>query len=164
MKLSKATFSFALALFTLSLQAQKQLPEAEIKTLEGKTVNLADFGKSGKITVISLWATWCTPCKQELDAIAELYPEWVEKYNVELVAITIDTQRQLAKVKPLVETKGWEYTVLSDANNILGNILNFQTIPQTFLVNKAGEIVYTHSGYVPGDEFELEEKIREWSR
>lgn len=164
MKSFSTILTFVLALFTLQLSAQNRLPKAEIKTLEGKTVNLADFGQSGKLTVISLWATWCTPCKQELDAIAELYPEWVEKYGVELVAITIDTQRQLAKVKPLVETKGWEYTILSDANNILGNILNFQTIPQTFLVNKAGEIVYTHSGYVPGDEFELEEKIKAWSR
>ncbi|MCB0530485.1 MAG: TlpA family protein disulfide reductase, partial [Saprospiraceae bacterium] len=74
------------------------------------------------------------------------------------------TQRQLAKVKPMVETKGWEYTILSDANNILGNLLNFQTIPQTFLLNKKGEIVFTHSGYVPGDEYELEEKIKSVSK
>ena len=36
---------------------------------------------------------------------------------------------------------------------------NFQTIPQTYLVDKSGNIVYTHNGYVPGDEEELEEKI-----
>ena len=39
--------------------------------------------------------------------------------------------------------------------------LNFQTIPQTYLLDKQGNIVYTHSGYAPGDEYELEEHIAE---
>lgn len=142
------------------VSGQKQLPSVEVKTLDGQTVDLADYGKNGKVTVVSMWATWCTPCKKELDAIAEVYPDWVKDYGLELVAITIDTQRQLAKVKPLVESKGWEYTILSDANNQLRNALNFQTIPQTFLVDRTGQIVYTHSGYVPGDEYELEEQIK----
>ena len=125
-----------------------------------KTVLNENYAKNGKITVISLWATWCSPCKKELDAIAEIYPDWVEEYDMELVAITIDTRRALAKVKPMVQTKGWEYIVLSDANNQLRNALNFQTIPQTYLIDQNGEIVYTHSGYVPGDEYELEDKIK----
>ena len=59
----------------------------------------------------------------------------------------------------MIETKGWEFTVLSDVRSDLKKALNFQTVPQTFLINQEGEIVYTHSGYNPGDEFELEEKI-----
>jgi peroxiredoxin len=149
-----------LCVATTVASAQKQVPDVEVKTLEGATVNLKDYAENGKITVISLWATWCSPCKKELDAIAEIYPDWVEEYDMELVAITIDTRRALAKVKPMVQTKGWEYIVLSDANNQLRNALNFQTIPQTYLIDQNGEIVYTHSGYVPGDEYELEDKIK----
>lgn len=144
---------------SLSMSAQKTLPSVEVKTLDGKSVNIQDYTKEGKITVISFWATWCKPCQQELDNISELYPEWKEKYDVQFLAITIDTQRALAKVGPLVESKGWEYTILSDANQQLKNALNFQAIPQTFLANQNGEIVFEHSGYVPGNEFELEEKI-----
>ena len=147
-----------------SAQAQKSVPDAEVKTLDGKTVNLQEFAKNGKITVISLWATWCSPCKKELDAIAEVYPDWQEDYDMELVAITIDTRRALAKVGPMVESKGWEYTILSDANNVLRNSLQFQSIPQTYLIDQKGSIVYSHSGYVPGDEYELEDKIKELSR
>ena len=160
MKLQKI---FALFLFLglgFSLMAQKAVPSAEIKTLDGKTVNLQDYAKNGKITVISLWATWCSPCKKELDAIAEIYPDWQEEYDMELVAITIDTQRALAKVKPMVQSKGWEYIILSDANNVLRNSLQFQSIPQTYLIDQEGNIVYTHTGYVPGDEYELEDKIK----
>jgi cytochrome c biogenesis protein CcmG, thiol:disulfide interchange protein DsbE len=140
---------------------QKSLPSVEVKTLDGQTMNIQEFGKNGKITVISFWATWCSPCKKELDAIANLYEEWQEAYDMELVAITIDTQRALAKVKPMVESSGWPYIILSDVNQQLRNSLNFQTIPQTFLLDKDGNIVYAHSGYVPGDEYELEKKIKE---
>ncbi|HQU57815.1 MAG: TlpA family protein disulfide reductase [Phaeodactylibacter sp.] len=161
MKLSYL-FVTALFLFTGSLSfGQKALPSVEVKTLDGQTIDIQDYAKDGKITVISFWATWCSPCKKELSAIAEVYEEWQEAYDMELVAITLDTQRALAKVKPMVEASGWTYTILSDANQQLRNALNFQTIPQTFLLDKAGNIVFSHSGYVPGDEFELENKIKE---
>ncbi|MEL6989300.1 MAG: TlpA disulfide reductase family protein, partial [Bacteroidota bacterium] len=122
------------------------------------------YGENDKITVISFWATWCLPCKKELDAIAEIYPEWQEDYDMELVAITIDNARGLSKVKPMVEEKGWEFEILSDAGENLKRALNFQTIPQTFLINQKGEIVYSHSGYAPGDEFELEDKIKKLAK
>ncbi|NUO02081.1 MAG: TlpA family protein disulfide reductase [Saprospiraceae bacterium] len=160
MKQFRLLFFFVFTFAFSATQAQTALPSVELKTLDGKTVNLKDYIKEGKITVISFWATWCAPCKKELAAISDLYPDWQEKYNAQLLAITIDTQRALAQVGPLVETEGWEYIVLSDANNQLKNALNFQAIPQTYLVDQQGNIVYSHSSYVPGDEFELEAKIK----
>jgi len=135
------------------------IPSVDVKTLEGKTVNIQDYVGQGKITVISFWATWCSPCKRELDAIAEIYPDWQEDYNVDFLAITIDDARSMAKVPGLVETKGWEYTILADSKRELQKALNFQSVPQTFLIDAEGNIVYTHSGYNPGDEIELEDKI-----
>lgn len=157
-------FLFLIAILTIgsfsSLFAQKSVPSVEVKTLDGQTVDIQKITNSGKLVVISFWATWCKPCQLELDAFAEFYEEWQEKYNVEIVAITIDTQRALPKVPPIIETKGWDFTFLSDANQQLKNALNFQSIPQTFLVDAKGNVVYEHSGYVPGDEYELEKKIK----
>jgi thioredoxin-related protein len=78
---------------------------------------------------------------------------------MELIAITIDTRRAVSKVPSLVETKGWEYTILSGTEQDMQSAFNFQTIPQTYLVDQKGNIVYTHNGYLPGDEDELEDKI-----
>lgn len=148
-----------IGLFTLSnsLFGQRKLPAAEIKTLDGNTVNIQDYANNGKITLISFWATWCSPCKRELDAIVDFYEEWQEKYDMELVAISIDTRRNLAKVPAIVSTKGWEYIILSDENQTLQQSLGFQTIPQTYILDKEGNIVYDHNGYVEGDEYHLEE-------
>jgi peroxiredoxin len=146
--------------FSSSLFGQQKIASANIKTLQGETVDLADLIKEKDLTVISFWATWCKPCQAELDAIAELYPDWQEDMDVQLVAITIDTQRQLSKVPGILSTKGWEYSVYSDANNVLKNQLGFQAIPQTYVVDREGNILYNHSGYTAGDEYDLEDKLK----
>jgi peroxiredoxin len=65
----------------------------------------------------------------------------------------------MSKVRPILEQKGWPFEILSDPNQELQQALNFQAIPQTFVVDLKGEIVYEHTGYQPGDEYELEEAI-----
>lgn len=148
-------------MLSYSLQAQTAFPPVPLKTLDGHAVSAADLCKTGNITVVSFWATWCSPCKKELDAINEVYEDWQKEYDMELVAITIDDARAVTKVRPMVESKGWKFRVLSDVNSDLKRALNFPSVPQTFLLNKEGKIVYTHSGYIPGDEEALEEHIRE---
>jgi peroxiredoxin len=159
----KFLFLTLLSILTFSLSAQNTVPDINIHTLKGQSVNLQDYANNGKITVISFWATWCSPCKKELDAIADLYPEWQEEYDAELLAITIDTQRALAKVPGIVTSKGWEYEILSDKNQDLQKAMNFQTVPQTFILDKEGNIVFDHAGYTPGDEYEIEDKLKELS-
>ena len=139
----------------------KKLPDISITDLQGKPVKIQEYAKQSKITIMSFWATWCAPCKRELDAIGELYPDWTENYDVRLVAITIDNARALTQVKPLIAEKGWEFDVLVDSKQELQQALNFQAIPQTFLVDAEGNILYQHEGYTPGDEYELEKLIKE---
>ena len=167
-KIKKMRFLFSIifiALFTTAGTGPvKQLPDVSVKTLEGKTVKLKEIVADHKLTVISFWATWCSPCKKELTALSDYYEDWKDEYDVELVAITIDDNRALPKVKPMVETKGWPFIILSDSNQDLMRALNFQTVPQTFVVDQSGNIVYEHPGYSPGDEYELEDKIVELSK
>lgn len=160
MKVEKILLACLIFVVAISLHAQKTLPSVELKTLDGKTVNIQEYIGRGKPVLLAFWATWCVPCRKELDAMAEYYDDWKKDFNLEILAITIDDQRALAKVKPFVSSKSWEYTVLSDANQALKNALNFAAIPQTFLVGSKGEIVYSHSGYTPGTEVELEEKMK----
>ena len=90
---------FAFILTSFSGQSVKQFPNTKVKTLKGQSVEIHDYFQDSDLTIVSFWATWCSPCKRELDAIAEVYDEWQEKYNVKLVAVTIDNARSLSKVK-----------------------------------------------------------------
>jgi thiol-disulfide isomerase/thioredoxin len=159
--MKQATFLLLFTFFfAATVEAQKTLPNVNVKTLDGKTVNLKEYAaKSGKTLIIDFWATWCSPCKKELDAISDYYPDWQKNYNVELLAITIDNQRALPKVPGMVEQHGWPYTIFAGNEEDMRNAFNFQTIPQTLVANSSGIIVFEHNGYVPGDEDELEKVV-----
>jgi cytochrome c biogenesis protein CcmG, thiol:disulfide interchange protein DsbE len=159
--MKQATFLlFFFLCFAITASAQKTIPNVTVKTLDGQTVNLQEYAKkSGKVIIIDFWATWCSPCKKELDTIAEYYEEWQKKYNVELLAITVDNQRALPKVPGIVESKGWEYTIFAGNEDAMRTAFNFQTIPQTLVADKKGNIIFEHNGYVPGDEEELEKAV-----
>ncbi|MCB0525339.1 MAG: TlpA family protein disulfide reductase [Lewinellaceae bacterium] len=151
---------FAAVLLTSTAFSQtKKIPSAVLKTLEGQSVDAATLGGDGKIRVVSFWATWCSPCKKELDAISEIYEDWQHDYDVELVAISTDDARSAAKVPGVVNAKGWPYRILLDSNKELSRAANIQSVPYTFLLDKEGNIVFEHIGYAPGDEEELEEQI-----
>lgn len=110
---------------------EKTLPAITLANVNGKQVNVADYSKSGKITVLSFWATWCVPCKKELTNIADVYAEWQKKYNMQIVAVSIDDSRSSTKVKPTVEGQRWEYEVLLDVNQDLKRQMNIQSVPFT---------------------------------
>jgi thiol-disulfide isomerase/thioredoxin len=146
---------------SISLNAQ-EVPNTQLKTLTGETTNLQTIAKDNDLIIVSLWATWCAPCKNELDAISEVYDDWIDETNVKLFAISVDDSRTVKRVKPLVNGKGWEYDILLDTNNDLKRALGAPTVPVTLII-KNGKIVYRHSGYSPGAEDELYEELKKHS-
>ncbi len=136
----------------------KKLPSVQLVDLEGNAVNTAALGFDGPV-VISFWATWCSPCKRELNTINDLYVDWQEETGVNLVAVSIDDQKTKNSVPVYVNGKGWEYLVLLDPNGDFKRAMGVNNVPHTFLVNTSGEIVYSHNNYAPGDEDKLYEEI-----
>jgi cytochrome c biogenesis protein CcmG/thiol:disulfide interchange protein DsbE len=141
-------------------QELKTLPQGTLKTLDGKTMEVSEL-VTGKPVVISFWATWCSPCKRELNTIAEVYEDWQEETGVTLVAISIDDSRTASRVKPYINGQNWDYTVLLDGNSDFRRSMGVNNVPHTFLLNGKGEIVYQHNNFAPGDEDELYDKILE---
>ena len=160
-------FLFLLAtilIATLSTAQNRTLPSVNVKTLDGNTINTKSLENNGKPIVISFWATWCVPCKKELNAITEVYEDWQEETGVKLVAISIDDTRSMSKVKPYVNASGWEYDVYLDPNGDLKRAMGVQQVPHTFLLNDDKEIVWQHRTYVDGDEEELLDEIRKLTK
>lgn len=137
----------------------KKVPSVQLTDLNGKPVNTANLSEKGPI-VISFWATWCAPCKRELNTIHEVYEEWQKETGVTIVAVSIDDEKTKAQVPLYVNGKGWEYVVLLDPNWDFKRDMGVGNVPHTFLIDAEGNIVYSHTGYSEGDEEKLLEEIR----
>jgi thiol-disulfide isomerase/thioredoxin len=146
-------------MFTLQANAQKKIPNISVKNLDGSSLNMDEITKEKGVKIISFWATWCVPCINELDAISEVYDDWKDETNVELIAIATDDARTKRRIKPLINGKGWEYKVLLDENQDLQRSLNITTIPHVIVI-KDGEIVFRHTGYFPGAEDQLYDVVK----
>tara|TARA_B100000242_G_scaffold278075_1_gene235402 strand:+ start:1803 stop:2294 length:492 start_codon:yes stop_codon:yes gene_type:complete len=148
-------------IITTTIYSQnKLLPSVDVKTINGKSININSIENNEMPIVINFWATWCKPCKKELNNIAEVYDEWQDETGVKIIAISIDDTRSMSKVAPYVNSVGWEYEVYLDPNGDLKRAMGVSTVPHTFLLNSKKEIVWQHRGYVDGDEDELFDEIQ----
>jgi peroxiredoxin len=137
-----------------------KIPNATMKKLDGSKVSSTAFSNDGKPIIISFWATWCKPCVAELNAIQEVYGDWIKETGVKLIAISIDDARSSAKVGPVVKTKGWEYEIYIDENQDFKRAMNVNNPPQTFIIDGKGNIVWSHTGFSEGDEDKLYENVK----
>lgn len=138
----------------------RPLPSADVKTIDGKKINTSTFTNNGQPIIISFWATWCKPCKKELDAISESYNEWQKETGVKLIAISIDDSRSSGKVNTDAKSHAWEYEIYLDENQDFKRAMNVNNVPHTFIVNGKGEIVWQHNSYSEGDEDHLFETVK----
>ena len=134
--------------------AQDISPDIAVKDLSGTSALMKDVLKDD-VVIVSFWATWCKPCQNELDALAEIEDSWADRLRV--VAISIDDARSVARVRSTVKAKMWPYEVYTDENSELAKSLNISSIPFVMIVDD-GKTVYSHTGYTPGSERLLVEK------
>ena len=156
--MKKLFLAAVVALFCANAFAQ--IPSVTLKDIDGNTINTAELNNDGKPFVISFFATWCKPCMRELDAISEVYEEWQEETGMRVIIVSIDDGQNVAKVKPLVNSKGWEYYVLLDPNGDFKRAMNVQMVPTLFVLDGKGKVVDSHTGYADGSEEHIIELIR----
>jgi cytochrome c biogenesis protein CcmG, thiol:disulfide interchange protein DsbE len=77
-----------------------------------------------------------------------------------LLAIATDDEKTVAKVKPYVKSKQYKFLVLYDTDGNVSRMYYAFDVPFCVLINKSGEIIYSHLGYMKGDEIELVNKAK----
>ena len=136
------------------------LPDVKIENQEGKVISTKSLA-DGTPMIISFWSTTCKPCIQELNAINDNLLDWLEEVDMKVVAVSVDDARTVSRARAMTKGQGWDdYVCLYDKNQDFKRAMNVSLTPHTFIVDGKGNIVYSHSGYTPGSEQELFEKIK----
>ncbi len=129
-----------------------------LKRTDGSTFTLSEI-KGKKIVVIDFWATWCKPCKKYMKKLQKISTKY--KDSVEVVAISIDDTSAFSRVDSYIKGKRFTFTVLLDPDRSVAKSLNpALRVPFTMVMDKEGKVIWTHTGYMPGDERELEKELK----
>lgn len=129
--------------------------EAGKEQTAGRTVSLADF-RNKKPVLLAFWATWCSPCLEEMPALCKLHEEFSPQG---LAVVGISTDREVKAVKSLLKRNPLPYVVLHDEEHQAAAAYGIKQLPYTFLMDRTGTVVRTWRGWSDGEEKEIREAV-----
>lgn len=141
------------------LFSQKIQSSFKFNRIDGIKISLDKYLSQGPV-LINFWATWCGPCKKEMIHLDRLSKKY-KNNGLNILSISIDTQRSLSEVKRYVRSKRYNFDVFIDPNQQIFKKLNGNIMPTNILIDRNGVIFWMHYGYIPGDEVTMESKILE---
>ncbi len=110
----------------------KAVPEFTLHDLSGRTWRLADL--KGKVVMINFWATWCPPCRGELDSMQRLYRRPEKNFQM----LTVLVNDSPANGAELVRRKKYTFPVLLDPEGNVGRDYGITGVPETFIIDTEG--------------------------
>lgn len=137
--------------------AGPKAPSFSLRTLQGKRIKLADY--EGKVVLLSFWATWCAPCKQELPILQRLLDKYGDE-GLEVLAINIDDPKTVAQVRRFVADRKLKMPIPLDGDSkVLGRYNPRHSLPFLQAVDREGRRAFQHTGFTSGTEKELEAQV-----
>jgi peroxiredoxin len=112
-------------------------PDFDLKTPSGESVKLSDL--RGQAVLVNLWATWCPPCRAEMQTIDKVYNEYKDR-GFTVLAINMTYQDDALAVGPFVKEQGLSFPILLDETSEIANAYQLRSLPSSFFIDRKGII------------------------
>jgi cytochrome c biogenesis protein CcmG/thiol:disulfide interchange protein DsbE len=126
-------------------------PDFTLDLVDGSQFTLSDL--RGQVAVVNFWATWCPPCEEELPRLQAVWDEYQEE-GVAFVGVVY--QDQMPAVQGAIARFGLTYPVGLDGSERIANSYGITGVPETFVIDREGQVAYLHIGPVGSDELTAE--------
>ena len=161
--------ALTLLLFTALAHAQETAPTFFLPTISGENFFASDHygekAKQPKVTVMSFSASWCAPCQKEikaLDSLSVKFPE-VGFYLIDYKEKKEVVQKWYNRLKTKIPILLDQYGLVAKKFGVtsVGDTGGLSVIlPQLFVMNETGDIIYSHTGYENKDAKILEDVLQ----
>ena len=112
-------------------------PDFELKTPAGEMIRLSDL--RGQAMLINLWATWCPPCRAEMQSIEKMYQEYKEE-GFTVLAVNMTYQDDPLAIMPFVHEQGLTFPILLDETSEMANAYQLRSLPSSYFIRRDGVI------------------------
>jgi len=123
-----------------ALKVGDTLPDLTGFKLEG---TLPDSLK-GKVVILDFWASWCGPCAESFPVMDELQKKYKDQG---LVILAVSVDEKAAKMAMFLDKNPVSFTVVRDAQHKLVATAEPQTMPTSFVIDRAGKVRFLHNGF-----------------
>jgi len=119
-------------------------PAFEGKTSQGKDIKSSDY--LGKVVLIDFWASWCSPCREEMPQLIKFYKSH-KNPEFEIIAVNIDndTKNMQSFLDKLVPKP--DFPIIADNNQQIPPLFEIEAMPTTIFIDKKGNVRFRHDGF-----------------
>ena len=128
--------------------------ELTLPDLDGQHRDLREFG--GRVVLVNFWASWCTPCVQEMPGIQRLSEQMRDK---PFAAVAVNVAEPASRARTAAARLGIDFPVLLDTDSAAFNRWGATVLPTTYVLDGAGMIRYVGRGPLEWDGADLVELL-----
>jgi thiol-disulfide isomerase/thioredoxin len=122
-------------------------PEIQVENLDGDMVDTADFNND-KVLVVTMWSTWCVPCRRELPQLQKF-----AETNSSISVVAVNLGDEAPSVRAYANELGLNMPILLDTYGRISSALGVASVPATILIQDK-RVVAAHLGEISADELD----------
>jgi thiol-disulfide isomerase/thioredoxin len=140
-------------------QYEKIYKDLNVVTIDGKKIAASKLKTS--IVLINFWASWCTPCIEEMPGMIEFKKKF--KNDITILSLNTDENDQVKNIKKITKKFNLtdEFEIIADTNTKTADLFKFTAIPVSIFY-KDGKVVDFVNGPIDFNAAELNEKMKKW--
>ncbi len=134
-------------------------PDFHVKAVAGGdgTITLKEL--RGKVVLLDFWGTFCEPCKKSFPKLEELRRKYAAT-GLHVIGISEDEDDDKDKIPGFADTYGAKFSLAWDGDKAIAKRYKPETMPSSFVIDRAGIVRFAHVGFHDGEELEVDKEVR----